>query len=64
VEVVATENLVCVALTEACSDTQRGNTTCLFIIEVDPKKIGTIKRIQTPSCKKEVQNLLGKINYL
>jgi hypothetical protein len=33
-------------------------------IEVDPKKMETIRRIQTPTCKNEVQSLLGKINYL
>jgi hypothetical protein len=33
-------------------------------IEVDPKKMETIRRIQTPMCKNEVQSLLGKINYL
>jgi hypothetical protein len=33
-------------------------------IEVGPKKIETIKRIQTLMCKKEVQSLLGKVNYL
>jgi hypothetical protein len=33
-------------------------------IEVDPKKIETIKKIQEPTCKKDVQSLLGKVNYL
>jgi hypothetical protein len=33
-------------------------------IEVDPKKIEAIKGIQEPTCKKDVQSLLGKINYL
>jgi hypothetical protein len=33
-------------------------------IEVDPKRIESIRRIQEPTCKKEVQSLLGKVNYL
>jgi hypothetical protein len=33
-------------------------------IEVDPKKLETIKKIQEPTCKKDVQSLLGKVNYL
>jgi hypothetical protein len=32
-------------------------------IELDPKKIEAIKKIQEPICK-EVQRLLGKVNYL
>jgi acetoin utilization deacetylase AcuC-like enzyme len=33
-------------------------------IKVDPKKIEAIKRIQEPTCKKDVQSLLGMVNYL
>jgi hypothetical protein len=33
-------------------------------IEVDPKRVESIKRIKELTCKKEVQSLLGKVNYL
>jgi hypothetical protein len=33
-------------------------------IQIDPKKIESIKNLGEPTCKKEVQKLLGKINYL
>jgi hypothetical protein len=33
-------------------------------IEVDPRKIEAIKKIHEPTCNKDVQSLLGKINYL
>jgi hypothetical protein len=33
-------------------------------IEVDLKKIEAITKIQEPVCKKDVQTLLGKVNYL
>jgi hypothetical protein len=33
-------------------------------IQIDPKKIESIGKIGEPVCKKDVQNLLGKINYL
>jgi hypothetical protein len=33
-------------------------------IEVDPRKIEAIKNIHEPTCNKDVQSLLGKINYL
>jgi hypothetical protein len=33
-------------------------------IEVDPRKVETIKRIKRLECKKDVQSLLGKVNYL
>jgi hypothetical protein len=33
-------------------------------IQIDPKKIESIKRIGEPVCKRDVQKLLGKINYL
>jgi hypothetical protein len=33
-------------------------------IEVDPKRIEAIRKITAPTCKREVQSLLGKVNYL
>jgi hypothetical protein len=33
-------------------------------IPIDPKKIESIGKIGEPMCKKDVQKLLGKINYL
>jgi hypothetical protein len=33
-------------------------------IQIDPKKVESIERIVEPTCKKDVQKLLGKINYL
>jgi hypothetical protein len=33
-------------------------------VEIDTKKIEPIKNVQTPTCKKELQRFLGKINYL
>jgi hypothetical protein len=33
-------------------------------IQIDPKKIESIRMIGEPVCKKDVQKLLGKINYL
>jgi hypothetical protein len=33
-------------------------------IQVDPKKVELIKRLKEPTCKRDVQKLLGKINYL
>jgi hypothetical protein len=33
-------------------------------IQIDPKKIESICKIGEPVCKKDVQKLLGKINYL
>jgi hypothetical protein len=33
-------------------------------IQIDPKKIDSIGKIGEPVCKKDVQKLLGKINYL
>jgi hypothetical protein len=33
-------------------------------VEIDPKKIETIKKVQAPTCKKELQRFLGKVNYL
>jgi hypothetical protein len=33
-------------------------------IQIDPKKIESIGKIGEPVCKKDIQKLLGKINYL
>jgi hypothetical protein len=33
-------------------------------IQIDPKKIESIEKIGEPVCKKDIQKLLGKINYL
>jgi hypothetical protein len=33
-------------------------------IEIDPKKIESIKRVKQPTCKRDAQKLLGKIKYL
>jgi hypothetical protein len=32
-------------------------------IEVDPKRIEKIKKVQTLTCKKDLQKFLGKVNY-
>jgi hypothetical protein len=33
-------------------------------IQIDPKKIESIRNIGEPVCKKDIQKSLGKINYL
>ena len=33
-------------------------------IEIDPKKVEAIRKLEEPTCKRDVQKLLGKINYL
>jgi hypothetical protein len=33
-------------------------------IQVDQKKVESIKRLGEPTCKRDVKKLLGKINYL
>jgi hypothetical protein len=33
-------------------------------IEIDPKKVESINRLEEPKCKQGVQKMLGKINYL
>ena len=33
-------------------------------IEIDPAKIEAIQKVQAPSCKKDMQKFLGKVNYL
>jgi hypothetical protein len=32
-------------------------------VEIDPKKIESIRKVQAPTCKKELQRFLGKVNY-
>jgi len=32
-------------------------------IEIDPKRIEAMKRVEAPTCKKDLQKFLGKINY-
>jgi hypothetical protein len=34
------------------------------VIQIDPMKIESIRKIGEPVCKKDVQKMLGKINYL
>jgi hypothetical protein len=33
-------------------------------IEIDPKKIEAIQSVKAPTCKKDLQKFLGKVNYL
>jgi hypothetical protein len=33
-------------------------------IQIDPKKVESIKALEEPVCKPDVQKMLGKINYL
>jgi hypothetical protein len=33
-------------------------------IEIDPTKIESIKKVQLPQCKNDMQKFLGKLNYL
>jgi hypothetical protein len=33
-------------------------------IEIDPMKIESINKVQPPQCKNDMQQLLGKLNYL
>ena len=33
-------------------------------IEIDHKKIESIEKLQAPTCKKDLQKFLGKVNYL
>jgi hypothetical protein len=33
-------------------------------IEIDPKKIEAIQKVQAPTCKKDVQKSIGKVNFL
>jgi hypothetical protein len=33
-------------------------------IEIDPKKIEAIQNVKAPTCKKDLQKFMGKVNYL
>jgi hypothetical protein len=33
-------------------------------IEIDPKRVESMKKVKAPTCKKELQSFLGKVNYL
>ena len=33
-------------------------------IEIDPKRIEAMKKVESPACKKNLQKFLGKVNYL
>jgi hypothetical protein len=33
-------------------------------IEIYPKKIEAIQKVQTPTCKRDVQKFIGKVNFL
>jgi hypothetical protein len=33
-------------------------------IEIDPKKIEAIQKVQAPTCKKDDQKFIGKVNFL
>ena len=33
-------------------------------IEIDPKRIEAIKKVEAPTCKKDLQEFLGKVNFL
>ena len=33
-------------------------------IEIDPKKIEAIHKVEAPTCKRDMQKFLGKVNYL
>ena len=33
-------------------------------IEIDPKKIEAMKKVEAPACKKDLQKFLDKVNFL
>ena len=33
-------------------------------IEIDPKRIESMKKVEAPTCKKDLQKFLGKLNFL
>ena len=33
-------------------------------IEIDPKRIEAMKKVEAPTCKKDLQKFLGKVNFL
>jgi hypothetical protein len=45
-----------------------GKFLCFIVhekgIEIDPKKIEAIQSVKAPTCKKDLQKFLGKVNYL
>jgi hypothetical protein len=34
------------------------------VIEIDPKRIESIKKVKAPTCKNELQSFIGKVNHL
>jgi hypothetical protein len=32
--------------------------------EINPKQVESMKKVKAPTCKKELQSFLGKVNYL
>ena len=34
------------------------------VIEIDPKRVEAMKKVEAPTCKKDLQKFLGKVNYL
>jgi hypothetical protein len=35
-----------------------------YVIEIDPTKIESINKVQSPQCKNDIQKFIGKVNYL
>ena len=33
-------------------------------IEIDPKRIEAMRKVEAPTCKKDLERFLGKVNYL
>ena len=33
-------------------------------IEIDPKSIEAMKKVEAPACKKDLQKFMGKVNFL
>ena len=33
-------------------------------IEIDPKRIEAMRKVEAPTCKKDLQKFMGKVNYL
>jgi hypothetical protein len=33
-------------------------------IEINPKKIEAIQKVQAPTCKRDAQKFIGKVNFL
>ena len=34
------------------------------MLQIDSKRIEAMKRVEAPTCKKDLQKFLGKVNYL